>query len=70
MFYNLKAEIARRGWKDRDLAKAAGMSVSALSQKINGKSDFKRSEMIALRKALGCEEIILDKLFEEADTEA
>ena len=44
MYHNLKAEIARGGWTAADLAKATGMSGAALSQKINGKSDFKLME--------------------------
>lgn len=69
MFLNLKAEMARRQWKMRDLAKASGISTPSLSQKMNGLRDFKRGEMIAIRKALGCEDLTLDFLFEEAAKE-
>ena len=66
MFLNLKAEMVRRQWKMRDLAKASGISTPSLSQKMNGLRDFKRGEMIAIRGALGCEDLTLDFLFEEA----
>lgn len=69
MYHNLKAEIARGGWTAADLAKATGMSGAALSQKINGKSDFKLSEMMALREALHAENLTLDFLFERDEAE-
>lgn len=66
MYLNLKAEMARNSWKMRDLAKASGISTPSLSQKINGKRDFRLKEARAIRKALGCEDLTLDFLFEEA----
>lgn len=63
MYYNLNAEMARNKKSQIDLAKVLNISVSTLSEKMNGKRDFKLKE---------CKEIIkkvlpgytIDYLFE------
>lgn len=69
MYHNLRAEIARNGWKATDLAKAAGMGQATLSEKLNEKRDFKLGEMLAIRRALGAEDLTLDFLFERDEAE-
>ncbi len=63
MFYNLNAEMARNKKSQIDIARVLNISVSTLSEKMNGKRDFKLKE---------CKEIIenvlpgytIDYLFE------
>lgn len=50
MFPNLKAEIARKGYKEKDMAKKIGVSPRTLSNKITGRSDFTLSEMLAIKQ--------------------
>ena len=69
MYKNLLAEIAREGKKRQEVAKEAGMGPVTLSEKLNGKRDFKLSEMIALRKAINAEDLTLDFLFERDEAE-
>jgi lambda repressor-like predicted transcriptional regulator len=52
MYLNLKAELARAGLNYKDLSKATGIKYDTLVNKLNGKSDFARSEMFAIKKAL------------------
>lgn len=55
----LKAALARYGDTQADLAAYLGISKRALSDKINGKADFWRSEIekIALRYKLTLEDL-------------
>ena len=55
----LKAIMAKHGDRQEDLAAYLGKSIMTISSKINGDTDFKRSEieMIALRYHLSAEDI-------------
>lgn len=53
MFYNLNAEMARNKKSQVDIARVLNISVSTLSEKMNGKRDFKLKE---------CKEIIKNVL--------
>lgn len=55
----LKAEMARHGDRQEDLAEALGMTPATLSAKVNGAVEFKPSEIetIALRYGLYAERI-------------
>ena len=55
----LKAEMARYGDRQEDLAEALGMTPATLSAKVNGAVEFKPSEIetIALRYGLYAEKI-------------
>ena len=53
MFYNLNAEMARNKKSQIDIARVLNISVSTLSEKMNGKRDFKLKE---------CKEIIKNVL--------
>ena len=48
----LKAEIAKSGRTNRALARELGISEQALYNKIQGKTDFKNSEMKKLAEVL------------------
>ena len=49
----LKDIIQKKGLKQTDLSLELGLSKSALSQKINGLREFKKSEIIKLADYLG-----------------
>lgn len=50
MFVNLNAELARNKLTMKDLAKRTGMNYESLKNKMSGATEFKRSEMIAIKK--------------------
>ena len=52
MYPNLRAEIARRGLTQRELAPMLGIRAEALSLKINGKSAFSLKEAAEIKKVL------------------
>ena len=64
MFNNLKAEIARKGMNNAKFAAIIKMNSRLFNQKISGKSEFKRSEMQKIKKALGDENYTLEYLFD------
>ena len=51
-FANLRGEIRRRCQSEYSFAKMIGMSSTTLSQKLNGKRDWKRSEMVKSMEVL------------------
>ena len=51
-FANLRGEIRRRFQSEYSFAKMIGMSPTTLSQKLNGKRDWKRSEMVKSMEVL------------------
>ena len=63
MFNNLNAEIARAGIKKTDLAKELGISINSLTNKLNGKQEFKLSEVQIILKLFP--EKNIDDLFEK-----
>lgn len=63
MFNNLNAEIARAGIKKTDLAKELGISINSLTNKLNGKQEFKLSEVQIILKLFP--EKNIDNLFEK-----
>jgi len=68
VYRNVKAELARYGLRLEDLAKRLNLSVSATSNKINGKTDWTLSEaMETLRwiNGFGAEQHTVASLFEE-----
>lgn len=62
MYPNLNAELARRGWSRKDLAKATGLKYQTLNDKINGKRPFTFTEAVMVRKALATE-LDLEQIF-------
>lgn len=56
----LRSVMALHGDRDKDLASALGLTPSRFSEKINGKNDFKKGEIIATQKRynLTSEEVV------------
>lgn len=50
-----RAEVARKGARYNDLADNLGITYATLNNKVNGKTDFKLSEVEKLRDLLGIE---------------
>lgn len=48
-FPNLKAEMARNGVSGADISSKIGVSQKSFSNKLIGKTEFTRSEMIAIQ---------------------
>lgn len=70
MYKNLKAEIARAGMTNGDIAESIGKSVPTVFRLLSGKQPFRLGEMMALQSEL--EErngaaYTLDYLFEDGD---
>lgn len=52
MFKNLRAEVARAGMTNADVADVIGKSVPTLSRLLSGKQPFRLSQMMALQSEL------------------
>lgn len=50
MFSNLNAEMARKKLTIKSLAAKTGINYDSLKNKMSGTTEFKRSEMIAIKK--------------------
>ena len=61
----LKAKIVASGDTQLDLAKALNLSLSNLSLRINGKVDFRQSEIEAFKKRYKLTPTELDEIFFE-----
>ena len=61
MFNNLNAEMARRKMSIKALAEATGIGYESMKNKMSGATEFKRSEMIQIKKEVP--ECTLDYLF-------
>ncbi|NLE13066.1 MAG: helix-turn-helix transcriptional regulator [Clostridiales bacterium] len=59
----LKGDMLKRGLTMEALAAAIGMSVSALYNKISGRSEFYVSEVFAICKAMGYTDAERDAIF-------
>lgn len=66
IYPNLKAEMARKGFSQKDLAKALNMYEPGISYKMHSKSGFTVTEAIRVKKLLGVE-MPLEVLFERAE---
>lgn len=64
MYKNVKAEFARKGLTLELVAKELGITISTLSQKMNGKYPFTLNEAKAIKNVLEVD-IPLEILFEE-----
>lgn len=62
----VRVELARRGWRQADLAEKAGMSLSSVSLKLNGQRSFRLDEAQAVAHALG---MTFVELYERAERE-
>ena len=61
MFNNLNAEMERRKMSIKALAEATGIGYESMKNKMSGATEFKRSEMIQIKKEFP--ECTLDYLF-------
>lgn len=68
MYANLSAEMARNKITQIDLAKLLNISTSTLSEKMNGKKDFKLSECKKIAKE-AFENCSIDYLFSEKNSQ-
>lgn len=50
MFPNLNAELARKGMTIKSLSENTGIKYDSLKNKMSGETEFKRSEMIVIKK--------------------
>ncbi|GHV17989.1 hypothetical protein FACS189425_05510 [Clostridia bacterium] len=71
MFLNLRAELVRAGLTQAKLAGQIGMSIRAMTDKMNGTTEFKRSEMLAVRDAIfksskGSRKLPIEELFDQS----
>lgn len=62
IFHNLNAEMARENMTIKSLSQSTGIGYESLKNKLSGFTEFKRSEMMAIKKVFpGCS---LDYLFD------
>lgn len=59
----LKAEMARNGITHEALAKAVGLSPSALYRKMIGQTDFYRYEIVKIAEALHLDDTAIRRIF-------
>lgn len=64
-FLNLKAEMARSGLNGNSVSKQIGLNPKSFSNKMIGKSEFTRSEMMAIQSVF--EGKTIEYLFESSD---
>lgn len=69
MFNTIMAELGRRGWTMKDLSVESGIQYDSLRNKLTGKTEFTRSEMLNVKRSLA-PHIPLDELFEENNKSA
>jgi len=50
MYYNLYAELVRRGWRQKDLAKFLGITTTNVNLKIRGKQGWTIEQIKSLLK--------------------
>lgn len=62
MYPNLNAELARKGWTRKDLARETGLKYQTLNEKMNGKRPFTFLEAVLVKKALSTE-LGLEQIF-------
>lgn len=62
MFREVEAELARRGWSKKELAKKTGISYSSLLDKMSGRTSFTFDECIEIKRAIQSD-MPLEKLF-------
>lgn len=63
MFRNLIAEMAREGLNAKGIAAGIGVSEKTFRNKLNGKTEFTRSEILKIRNMF-FKHLSLDYLFE------
>ena len=66
MFKNLNAEMARNNITIKSLAERTGIGYESLKNKMSGTTEFKRSEMVAIKREFP--DCSLDYLFNTEDS--
>ena len=66
MFPNLNAEMGRKNFSIKSLSGKTGIKYDSLKNKIRGDTEFKRSEMLLIKKC-AFPETTLDYLFSTED---
>lgn len=69
MYRNLEAELARKGIKRADIAKALGVTIGTVSEKLNSATKLKVIEATIIRDTF-FPDLELDYLFATADKTA
>lgn len=69
MYRNLRAEMARSGLKQEDLAKSIGVRVATISDKMNGKNRFYYDEALTIKKSF-FPDLEIEYLFENENQTA
>ncbi|MGI1659605.1 MAG: helix-turn-helix domain-containing protein [Desulfitobacterium sp.] len=69
MFKNLRAEMAREGIKNKDLAFLFGLSNKSISNRLSGETEFTRSEMFKIQEHF-FKDLTLEYLFKWDDQDA
>ena len=67
MFPNLNAEMGRRKMTMKDLSAKTGIGYESLKNKMSGNTEFKRSEMLAVKREF--DNCSLDYLFATQEKE-
>lgn len=65
MFPNLRAEMARKDISQKALSELIGISRDSFKNKLNGTTEFRLDEMLAIQERLG--EYSLEYLFKKED---
>lgn len=65
MLNNLKAEMARYHVSNKNISDCIGKSEKSVSNKINGKSDFTRREILLIKKTFFQEGVNIEYLFSD-----
>ena len=67
MFKNLKIELVKANTNQTELAEKIGMSYSSFYNKMQGKTEFTRADMIRIKDTLQSD-LTLDELFKKEGT--
>ena len=61
--FELQAEIAKKGLSIPRLAEKIGISKKAFYEKLSGKTEFKRNEILSIKETLGISDERLLEIF-------
>lgn len=68
MYVNLRYELMVKGISQKLLAQKIGIGLTTISEKMNGKQDFKLKECLEIKKILKTD-LTVDELFAWKDVE-
>lgn len=64
MYKNLQILMINNNVSDEDISKVLGITIKAVRHRLNGNTEFKRSEMLVIKKQL-FPNYTLDQLFDD-----